>query len=185
MEQKEKEEIAIILDFLPNGYAMDNRPSHKKTAIAQAIGKKNFTILELVPKKGVFLQPYQEVYIGEGKRDQIHHINGALPIEKLTSSARQDLDFVIKDLVEKDQSPFIAFFNKAGPLSTRRHMLEMIPGIGKKHMWEIIEKRELEPFKSFEDIKKRVKLMPDPEKGIIKRILMELAGEDKRKLFVK
>ncbi|MBW3012648.1 DUF655 domain-containing protein [Candidatus Woesearchaeota archaeon] len=186
MEQKKtKEENAIVLDFLPNGYPFDSRPSHRKTPIVQALGKIHFTLLELVPKKGVFLQPYEIVYIGEGKRDQIHHINGALSMDKLTHSARQELDFVIKDIVEKNQEPFIVFFNQAGPLSTRRHMLELIPGVGKKHMWEILEERKKEPFKSFDDIKKRVKLMPDPEKGIIKRIKMELEGTDKRKIFVR
>ncbi|MBD3259053.1 DUF655 domain-containing protein [Candidatus Woesearchaeota archaeon] len=186
MEQKKsREEKAIVLDFLPNGYAFDNRPSHRKTPIVQALGKIHFTLLELVPKKGVFLQPYEEVYIGEGKREQIHHINGALSMEKLTHSARQELDFVIKDIVEKNQGPFILFFNQAGPLSTRRHMLELIPGVGKKHMWEILEERKKEEFKSFEDIKKRVKLMPDPEKGIIKRIKLELEGADKRRIFVR
>ena len=51
-------------------------------------------------------------------------------------------------------------------------------------MWEIIEKRRGDPFKDFMDIKARVKLMPDPEKAIIKRILAELKNEDKYKLFV-
>ena len=71
-----KEEYAIVLDFLPNGYPFDTRPMHKKTPVAQAIGKLHFILLELVPKKGQFLQPFQEVYMGEGKRDQIHHIVG-------------------------------------------------------------------------------------------------------------
>jgi len=35
-------------------------------------GKNHLTLLELVPKKGVFLQPNQEIYIGEGKREEIH-----------------------------------------------------------------------------------------------------------------
>ena len=38
------------------------------------------------------------------------------------------------------------------------HMLELLPGVGKKHMWEIIEARKDKPFESFEDIKNRVKL---------------------------
>ena len=183
--KKEREEVAVVLDFLPNGYPDDTRPSHRKTPIVQAIGKKNFTLLELVPKKGVFLQPSQEVYIGEGKREEIHHINGAVSFEKLTHSAKQELDFVVTDLVNKNQQPFIDFFNNAGPISTRRHMLELIPGVGKKHMWEILDERKGEPFKSFEDIASRVKLISDPKKGVIKRILMELKGEDKRKIFVR
>jgi putative nucleotide binding protein len=51
-------------------------------------------------------------------------------------------------------------------------------------MWEILETRRDKPFTSFEDIKKRVKLIPDPEKLIVKRILAELNNEDKYKLFV-
>lgn len=52
MEKDLREEHAIILDFLPNGYPFDKRPIHKKTAIAQAIGTSHFSLLELVPKKG-------------------------------------------------------------------------------------------------------------------------------------
>jgi putative nucleotide binding protein len=180
MEHKEEE--AIVLDFLPNGYPFDNKPAHLKTPIGQAIGRKHFVLLELVPKKGVFLQPYEDVYIGENKREKIHHVNGKLDFEKLTSTARNELSYVIKDLVDKDQKRFIDFFNTARPLTTRMHQLELLPGLGKKHMWEILEKRE-EPFKSFEDIKKRVKLMPDPEKSIIKRIISEIEGNEKYRLF--
>jgi len=78
--EREKEETVIVLDYLPNGYAFDTRPMHLKTSIAQALGKHHFVLLELVPKKGIHLQPYEEVYIGEGKRDKIHHIVGKLPI---------------------------------------------------------------------------------------------------------
>jgi len=179
-----KEEIAIVLDFLPNGYAFDSRPMHLKTAIVQAIGKEHFVLLELVPKKGTYLQPYEEVYIGEGKRDKIHHIVGKIEIDRLSPTAKKELEFIIKDLVSKNQGKFISFFNKAGPLSTRMHQLELLPGLGKKHMWEILEARKEKEFESFEDIKKRVKLMPDPEKAIIKRILAELGGKEKHKIFI-
>ena len=179
-----KEETVIVLDFLPNGYSMDNRPMHLKNPIAQALGKKNFTLLELVPKKGVHLQPYEEVYIGEGKRDKIHHIIGRLPIGKLTQTARAELEFIVNDLISKNEEQFVDFFNKATPLGTRMHQLELLPGLGKKHMWEILEARKDKPFKSFEDIRKRVKLMPDPKKIMVKRILEEIQGSEKHKIFV-
>lgn len=180
-----KEEYAIVLDFLPNGHSNDTRPSHMKTAIAQAIGLNHFSLLELVPKKGIFLQPYEKVYIGDGKRDKIHHISGKITTDKLTSTAESELNFVIKDIVDKEEARFVDFFNKAQPLSTRMHQLELLPGLGKKHMWEIIDERKYENFKSYEDIKKRVSLMPDPVKLIIKRILSEIAGKEKHKIFVK
>lgn len=179
-----KEEYAIILDFLPNGYPFDPRPIHRKTPIAQAIGQSFFVLLELVPKKGVSLQPSEVVYIGEGKRDKVHHILGRILLDKLTQTAHGELEVVIKELVGKNESRFVRFFNESAPINTRRHQIELLPGIGKKHMWEILEQREAKPFVSFGDIKGRVKLMPDPEKTIIKRILMELNNEDKYKLFI-
>lgn len=179
-----KEEKAVVLDFLPNGYPFDTRPSHKKTPIVQALGQKYFALLELVPKKDVFLQPYKEVYIGEGKRDEIHHIIGRLPVDRLTQTAKSELEFVIKDVIKKNEKQFVDFFNKAMPLTTRMHQLELLPGLGKKHMWEIIEERDNKEFESFDDLKKRVKLMPDPEKAVIKRILLEIEGNEKHHLFV-
>lgn len=179
-----REEYALVLDFLPNGYPFDRRPIHKKTAIVQAIGKSNFTILELIPKKGVTLKLMQEIYIGPEKREEIHHIMGRLSLHKLTGTAKQELEFVVKEIVHNNQTRFIEFFNKAQPLSTRMHQLELLPGLGKKHMWEIIEAREEKPFESFADIKTRVKLMPDPEKVIVKRIISELDGLEKYNLFV-
>jgi len=182
--ERTKEENAIVLDFLPNGYALDDRPMYMKTPIAQAMGKEHFVLLELVPKKGMHLQLYEEVYIGEGKRDKVHHIVGKIPVSRLTSTAKSELEFAIKDVVEKNEKRFVSFFNNAMPLSTRMHQIELLPGVGKKHMWEIINAREEKPFESFEDIKKRVKLIPNPEKLIIKRILEELEGAEKHRLFV-
>lgn len=185
MEKRQsREEKAMVLDFLPNGYPFDTRPAHMKTPIAQAVGKEHFVLLELVPKKGIFLQPNEEVYIGEGKRDKIHHITGKLPFEKLTQTAQSSLEEFIAGQVKQQQKRFIDFFNTAGPINMRRHQMELIPGIGKKHMWEIIEERQVKPFESFEDLQKRVKLLPDPQKAIIKRIMEEMKGEDKYLLFV-
>lgn len=180
-----KEEYAIILDFLPNGYPFDKRPFHKKTPIAQALGKNTYVLLELVPKKDCFLQPLEEVYIGEGKRDKIHHIMGRIVPSKLTETAKTEVNFVINDLVMKNESRFVEFFNKAGPINTRRHQLELLPGIGKKHLFEILEKRDEKPFENLADIKARVSLLPDPEKIILKRILLELEGTEKYYLFVR
>ncbi|HDP73925.1 MAG TPA: DUF655 domain-containing protein [Candidatus Woesearchaeota archaeon] len=182
----DREEYAIILDFLPNGYPFDNTPSYLKKPIAQAIGTRNFVLLELIPKKEAFLQPMQEVYIGMGKREEIHHVTGITAYEKLTATAKAELVYVIQNLVKKKEQQFIEFINKARSLTTRMHSLELLPGLGKKRMWELIEERENEPFKSFEDIKKRVKQMPDIVEMFTKRIIEEFSNdEQKHRLFVK
>jgi putative nucleotide binding protein len=183
-DNKGREEYAIVLDFLPNGYSHDDRPMFKKTPIVQAIGKTNFTLLELVPKKDVFLQPSAEVYIGDKERDKIHHINGRLALNRLTPTAKAEIEPLIQKIVHENQSKFVEFFNNAQPLSTRMHSLELLPGLGKKHMWQILEERRGDPFKNFEDLKDRVKLMPDPEKIIIRRILKELEREEKHYIFL-
>ncbi|MFH2021316.1 MAG: DUF655 domain-containing protein [archaeon] len=180
----QKEEYAIVLDFLPNGYAFDNTPSFRKTSIVQAIGKTTLTILEIVPKKEATVEIHEEVYIGEGKRDKIHHVNGKLDPKRMTATAKAELDLVVAELVSKNEQKYVEFFNKAQPLTTRMHVLELLPGLGKKHMWEIVEERRVEPFKSFEDLKNRVKLLPDPKKIVIKRILEELQGTEKYNLFI-
>lgn len=184
MNERTKEEYAIVLDFLPNGYSNDDRPMFKKTPIVQAIGKNRFTLLELVPKKDVFLQPSEEVYIGEKERDKIHHINGKLSLNKLTPTAKAEIEHIVHKIVHENPKRFVDFFNQAQPLSTRMHSLELLPGLGKKHMWQILEERRGEPFKDFNDLKERVKLMPDPEKIIIRRILKELERNEKHYIFL-
>src|SRR3989344_9631287 len=151
MMMQQKEDKVIVLDFLPNGYPFDRRPMHQKTAIAQALGKEHFILLELVPKRGIFLQPYEEVYIGEGKRDKIHHIMGKIPLDRLTETAKLSLEPLIRELIKKNEKRYIDFFNKAQPINTRIHQIELLPGIGKKHMWQIIEERQNKLFESFSD----------------------------------
>lgn len=182
-EQKAvREEKVIILDFLPHGYSYEQ--GSMKTPIAQALGTSHLTVLELIPKKEVHLQPHQEVYIGEGKRDEIHHIKGRISADKLTATAKNSLQHVVEQVVTSQEKRFVDFFNKAQPLSMRMHQLELLPGLGKKHMWEVIEARRVKPFESFEDLKDRVRLLPNPKQVVVKRILSELQGNEKYKIFV-
>jgi len=183
--QRVREEYAVVLDYLRHGYSEDSRPFHRKEPIVQAIGKDYFTLLELVPAPNVILKPHDEVYIGEGKRDKILYIKATLPIARLTQTAKTELPFVIERLVEENEKKFVEFFNKAGPISLRAHQLELLPGVGKRHAKEILAEREKQPFESFEDIKRRVSAIPDPRKVIVQRILAELEGKDRYRLFVR
>jgi len=177
-----REENAVVLDFLPHGYPYEQ--GSIKNPIVQALGISHITLLELIPKKDVHLQPQQEVYIGDGKRDEIHHIKGRVSVDKLTSTAKNELQHAIEMVISKDEKRFVKFFNTAQPLSMRMHQLELLPSVGKKHMWEVIDARKVKPFTSFDDIKERVKLLPDPKQIIIKRILSEISGNEKYKIFV-
>ena len=176
----EKEEYAVILDYLPNGYPLER----KMMPIAQAIGKKNLTLLELVPRRGVSLEVGEDAYIGEGKRDKIYYILGRLHREKLTESAKTELEEFIKKVVKERENEFIKFFNTAEAMNKRLHQIELLPGFGKKHMQEIIKQRQEKEFESFEDMKSRIQNLPDPEKAVEKRILNELIVLERINLFV-
>ena len=180
-----KEEHAIILDFLPNGYPMSNVPSYKKRAIAQAVGIEHFTLLELSPKKDHTVSIGEKVYIGQEEREKIEVIVGRINYAKLTATAKSELNHVLLALVKDSQQRFVEFFNKAGPLSMRMHSIELIPGIGKKVMWDIVEERRAEPFKDFDDLYSRVEHLPELEQAIVKRIVQELEGKDKHHLFTR
>ncbi|MEK6945726.1 MAG: DUF655 domain-containing protein [Nanoarchaeota archaeon] len=175
-----KEEYAIILEFLPNGYPLER----KMMPIAQAIGKNHLTLLELVPRRGISLEIGEEVYIGEGKRPKIYYIFGRLDREKLTEAAKAQLQEFIDKVVATKEKEYVDFFNKAEAINKRIHQIELIPGLGKKHMQEIIKQREEKPFESFEDLKKRIPNLPDPKKAIEKRIFKELTTPERYNLFV-
>jgi putative nucleotide binding protein len=175
------EDYAIILDYLPLGYVREGSTSYKRKPVAQAIGTEEFTLLELTPKENVTLDIHEKVYIGSGKRDKISRVNRRLPYDKMTSTARVELDYVIEEIIKDKEDKFVHFFNEAGPISTRLHQIELLPGIGKKHMWDIIQARKEAPFKDFADIKKRVPMLSNPVKLISKRIHLELEAAEDRK----
>jgi len=174
-----KEEYAIILEYLPNGYPLEK----KMMPIVQAIGVTHPTLLELVPRRGVVLKIGEKVYIGEGKRDQIYYILGRLRREKLTEAAKQQLKEFINILVKENNKRFVDFFNKSEAINKRVHQIELLPGLGKKHMQEILKQRQEREFESFEDMKKRIQNLPDPEKAIEKRIFQELTTLERYNLF--
>ena len=131
------------------------------------------------------LKSGDKIYVGEGKREQVDHVKRRIIVQDLTTFGRSELPFVVEKLVKENEKQYVDFFNKAQPVTTRLHQLELLPGIGHKHMWDIINEREKGPFTSFEDIKKRIKLLPDPISTIVKRIMQELENENERfRLFV-
>jgi putative nucleotide binding protein len=175
----EKEEYAIVLEYLPNGYPLER----KMMPIAQAIGEVNLTLLELVPRRGMNLEIGEKVYIGEGKRDKVYYILGRLSREKITESAKNQLQEFVQKIVKEKESKFVDFFNKSEAINKRIHQIELLPGFGKKHTQEILSKRKEKLFESFEDMKKRIQNLPDPEKAIEKRIFQELTEFERYKLF--
>lgn len=177
-----KDEYVRIIDYLPRGKS--DVPPHKRKPIAQAVGEKFFSLLEVVPRKDVTFQPEDRVYIGEGARDQVDHIERRIKYEWLTPTAKSELESILEKIIKENEAAFIEFYNTAGTISTRQHKLEVMPRIGKRHRDDIIRERESAPFKSFEDMRSRLKNVPDPVKILADKIIEELKGESKYYLFV-
>ena len=176
------EENAIVLDYMPTG-----KPSAVRTeALAQVMGKEFFTLLEVVPKNGVSLAIGEEVYIGKDERKKVELVKGRISFKDLTSNSLSEIEGAISDMVDANLEKYLNFYNTARGISLKRHQLELLPGLGKKHMLDLLDQREKGKFTSFEDIIKRVKGVPEPKKAIVKRIMEELEDpEDKHFIFVR
>ncbi len=176
MEQirEDLEEYALVIDYLPTGKSF----SARSEPILQLLGETKFTLLEAVPKDGD-VKVGERLYIGKGERDKVSLIKSRLSYENLTEGAKNELHNAITTIIRGNEKRFVDFFNTASPLNIRMHSLELLPGIGKKHLAAIIDAREEKPFESFHDITNRVPLLQDPVKLLTERILLELKGDSR------
>jgi putative nucleotide binding protein len=180
----EKEDYAWVLDYLPYGSNTDKRPAYQKKPLVQAIGDKHFALMELVPKEGASPEIQSKVYVGDGDRDVIDHVKHRIHFDDLSHGAQLELPFVLEVCVKDQEEKFVKFFNDAHPITTRLHMLELLPGIGKKLMWAIIDERKKGEFKDLQDLHDRVGGVHIPQKIIVNRILEELKDDNiKYRLF--
>lgn len=178
--QKTYEDYGVVLDCLPQGYPTEK--GFKRTPIVQLLGETHFSLLEAIPRHR--LTSHERVFIGKGNRKRINHIKRRLSYDDLTSSAKAELPYAVEDVVERSEERFVDFFNTSRAITIRYHQLELLSGVGKKLMNEILNHRRREKFKDFEDIKKKIPSVPDPKKMIAKRIVTEIKGEDKYRIFV-
>jgi len=177
--EKQMEEHAYVMDFLPYGKSDDPR----RQPVVQLIGEKFFTLLEAYPKVGVTLTIGERVYVGKGEREKIASIKGRIFFNDLTSTSKSSLHDVIIKIISQREQEFVDFFNRCGAINIRVHQLELIPGIGKKIMSSIIDERSKKPFESFTDIEKRIHVNRLPD-FLAQRVEEELQGS-KYYLFVR
>jgi len=183
-DQKKYEEYAYILDYLPHGRPGASRTPHASSGLIQMLGESYFTLLEASPKKDADYNPRDRIFVGRGDRALVSHIIGRVAYNDLTSSARAELPSCIEIVVRENEYFFVNFFNTSHPVTPRMHSLELIPGIGKRLMFQILEIREKSPFQNFKDIEERANLK-DVAVLLTKRVLEELSQEEKYLLFTR
>lgn len=179
---KKYEEYAFVLDFTPRGKSVVIKG--REGPMVLAIGEERLTLLELLAMESQDFDVGEKVKIGKEGREKIISVLGKLTYEELSPEARAALPSVVEALVKENEQKYVASFNDLQPLTPRLHGLELIPGIGKTFMKEIIEMREKQPFASFDDLQQRVGLR-EPAKMVSKRIVEELAGDSRVSVFVK
>ncbi len=187
MMEKRYEEYAYVLDFLPHGrpgIRVSGRAGYRAGALVQLIGEEFFTLLEALIKEGALLKPNDRVYVGKDAREEVTYIVGRIGYDELTVAAKNELPVVISRIVLNREEWFVDFFNNARAVTPRMHALELIPGIGKKYMWQVINTRERKPFENFDDLQKRTEI-PNPVKLITKRVMEELSADSKYRLFTR
>ncbi len=178
------ESYAHILDYLPNGRQTE-RGFHREP-LALAVGEDELKLFELVPKPGAVLVAGTRVpLVPVGTvAPPIDHVRRRLAYDELTVAARAELPAALERIVRANVPRYLRFFNEAPAVSRRFHLLELLPGIGKKTMQQIVDERKRAPFASFEEMETRLH-MKAPELLIVGRIEKELSGvEDKSRLFV-
>ena len=182
MEGEEKrEEYAYVLDFMLSGKSFSNRPE----PISQLLGEEWFTLLEASPKPNAALALGERVYIGKNERDKILLIKTRISYNELTQTSRNELPNLVMKIVRTNEKRFVDMFNNAGPLNIRQHSLELLPGVGKKHLEAIIKARNEKKFENFADIEARVALLQDPAKLVSERVLSELEGNERFYMLTK
>jgi putative nucleotide binding protein len=180
------EDYVYVLDYLPKGRG--DLPPHKRFPTVYSIGENQFTLLELVPKKDASFTIGERIFVGKDPilRKKIAKIKGRINYDDMTSTAHGELPYVLIDMVNDQKERFLKFFNEAPAISTRFHVLELLPGLGKKMMHDILGERKKKPFESFKEMCDRIDFLRAPDKLIAKRVELELTDpEQKYRLFTR
>jgi putative nucleotide binding protein len=149
---------------------------YKQTDFIQCIGTSNFSILEIIGEYDVKIQE---------KISTENQIVKRITYNKLTTIAKKELEKAIENIVLENEEKFVNFFNNAKPIGTRRHQLDLLPLIGKKHRMAILNYLDRKgKFTCFNDFKK-IEMMPNPVHVIVERVIEEIINgpDEKHHLF--
>ena len=178
------EEYAYVLDYMPQG--LPGTSFAKRGPVCYAVGEEEFKLFELVPKDKAKISIEDRVYIGKdgNLRKEIDHVRRRVSYNDLTGTAQTELDYIVQILVKKNEDRYVSFFNNAGPINIKKHLLEELPGMGKKTLEEFLKERRAGKFESFEDITRRVPILKTPEKLIKERIMLEITDDGRRRYII-
>jgi putative nucleotide binding protein len=175
----------VILDLLIHGHLEEDRPSWAKTPIAQVLTFPDFVLYEVkINKNSDIKVQEQKTYEEFQQEDKLRDVLKKINYDELTNTSKALIQPILEKEVLKYEEEFINFFNSSTSITPRMHALKLLPGVGQKHMWEILDARERQKFGTFQDIADRTSIS-HPAKLIAQRIIKELSRDVKYYLFSK
>jgi putative nucleotide binding protein len=175
---------AVVIDFLPRGRPEDDRPQYQKSPVAFAVGEEDFRLVEiaLTDDAGVNIGDRVEI---DPPGENVKTLRD-VAYDALSSTAESELEYAVNEIIDGDERRFVDFYNDAQPITTRLHVLNLLPGIGKKLRNNVLDERKRKPFESFEEIEERVSGLHKPREVLVERILEEIREDDlKYRIFAR
>lgn len=167
----------IILDILIHGHPEEDKPSWSKTPIAQVITFPDFVLYETKMNRDSDIQVQEKnTYEEFLRQNKLREVLKKIDYKDLTSTSKVLIQQVLEKEILNYEEEFLNFFNNSTSITPRMHALKLLPGIGQKHMWEILEAREKQKFTSFQDIADRTSIS-NPVRQLALRIVKELQRE--------
>ena len=167
----------IILDILLHGHPEEDKPSWSKTPISQVLTFPDFVLYEVKCNKESDIKVQQKSTYEEFlNQNKLREVIKKIDYKDLTNTSKALIQPILESEVLNYEEDFINFFNNSTSITPRMHSLKLLPGVGQKHMWEIIEARNRQKFTTFQDISDRTS-MSHPAKQVAMRIIKELQRE--------
>ncbi|MFW9906623.1 MAG: DUF655 domain-containing protein [Candidatus Thorarchaeota archaeon] len=169
----------FIIDYYPQGKSLSRR-SEDYNPLVVVITVEKFHFYDVILTVGSKYSIGEDLLLSPRNRNILRLIQ--VRYNQLSSSALSNLPTIIRKIVIVSESHYINFLNKAHPLTSQMHQLQLLPGIGQKRLWMILEARKSNPFSSFSDFSTRTNIS-DPMSIFTNRILLELEDSPKYYLF--
>ena len=164
----------VILDILLHGHPEEDKPSWSKTPIAQVLTFPDFVLYEVKCNRDSEIKIQEkntyEVFLIQNK---LKEVLKKIDYKDLTNTSKALIQPILEKEILNYEEEFLNFFNNSTSITPRMHSLKLLPGIGQKHMWDIIEARNRQKFTTFQDITDRTSLS-HPTKQLAQRIIKEL-----------
>jgi putative nucleotide binding protein len=167
----------IILDILLHGHPEEDKPSWSKTPLAQVITFPDFVLYEVKINRDSDIKVQEKnTYEEFVRQNKLKDVLKKIDYDDLTNTSKALIQPMLEQEVMNYEEEFINFFNNSTAITPRMHALKLLPGVGQKHMWEILEARNRQKFTTFQDISDRTSIS-HPARLIAQRIIKELERE--------